>query len=91
VSKGRLAFDAIKSLNEGELVSIFDEDPQLEELYYMAQEIYESKTFDCMPPVKVKSSMLTGKKWKEDTLAATFPSLWKLFNKTADPQNTCPG
>jgi hypothetical protein len=80
VSKGRLAFDAIKYLKEDELVSIFDEDPQLEELYYLAKKIYEIATSDFMPPVKAKSSKLTGKKWTEDKLASTFPSLCKLFN-----------
>jgi hypothetical protein len=81
VSKGRKAFDAVKNFSEAELVSIFEEeDPQLEEIFYLAEVIYESKTSEFMPPVKVKSSKLTGKKWEEDKLAATFPSLSKLFN-----------
>jgi hypothetical protein len=82
VSKGLKAFDAIKSLDQDKLVSIFDEDPQLEELYYLAEEIYESKTSDFMPPVAVKSSKLTGKRWEEDKLVETFPALCKLFNYT---------
>jgi Protein of unknown function (DUF4240) len=80
VSKGQKAFDAIKSLDEDKLVSIFDEAPQLEQLYYLAEEIYESKTSGFMPPLKVKPSKLTGKRWNEDKLAETFPSLSKLFD-----------
>ena len=80
VSKGRKAFEIIKSLEEDKLVSVFDEDPQLEELYYLAGEVYETKTSEFMPPVRVKTSKLTGKRWKEDKLAEMFPSLYKLFN-----------
>jgi hypothetical protein len=81
VSKGRKAFDAVKNFNEAELVSIFDEEnPQLEEILYLAEVIYESKTSDFMPPVRIKSSKLTGKKWEEDKLVEAFPSLCKLFN-----------
>ena len=80
VSKGQKAFDAIKSLDENKLVSIFDEDPQLEDFNYLAEEIYESKTLQFMPPVKVKSGKLTGKRWNEDKLVEMFPSLCKLFD-----------
>jgi hypothetical protein len=80
VSKGKAAFEAIRSINEGELLSIFDEDPQLEELYYLAEEVYEDKTSDLMQPVRIKASKLTGQKWSEDTLPHSFPSLCKLFN-----------
>ena len=80
VSKGRKAFETIKGLEEDKLVPVFDEDPQLEELYYLAGEVYETKTSEFMPPVRVKTSKLTGKRWKEDKLAETFPSLYKLFN-----------
>ena len=80
VSKGQKAYEAIKNMEEDKLVSLFDEDPQLEELYYLAGKTYESKTSEFMPPVKVKSSKLTGKRWEEDKLAETYPSLAKLFN-----------
>ena len=80
VSKGKESFEAIKDLAEDKLVSIFDEDPQLEQFYYLTSEIYELKTGEFMPPVRVKSSKLTGKKWDEDKLTEAFPSLCKLFN-----------
>ena len=80
VSKGKNAFQAIKELDENQLLEIFDEDPQLEELYYLAEKIYEEKTSDLMPSIKVKASKLTGKRWDEDKLPQTFPTLCKLFN-----------
>ena len=82
VSKGREAFEAIKNFKETKLVSIFDEDPQLEELYYLPEQVYEDKTSDLMQPVKIKASKLTGKKWDEANLKEQFPSLCKLFNYT---------
>lgn len=82
VSKGRNAFQAIKELNENQFLQIFDEDPQLEEFLYLAEQVYEGKTSDLMPPVKVKASKLTGKRWYEDKLTQTFPELCRLFNYT---------
>ena len=80
VSKGQKAFNSIKNIDENELVSIFNEDPQLEEFYYLAEQVYEDKTSDLMQPIKIKSSKLTGKKWEEDKLQKTFPTLCKLFD-----------
>lgn len=79
VSKGKLAFEVIKDIKETELISIFDEDPQLEEFYYLAEQVYEDKTSDLLQPAKVKASKLTGKRWDEDKLPQTFPTLCKLF------------
>jgi hypothetical protein len=80
VSKGQKAFNSIKNIQENELRSIFNEDPQLEELDFLAEQIYEDKTSDLMQPVKIKSSKLKGKKWDEDKLQETFPTLCKMFN-----------
>lgn len=80
VSKGQKAFNSIKSIDEKELVAIFNEDPQLEEFYYLAERVYEDKTSDLMQPLKIKASKLTGRKWDEDKLSQTFPTLCKLFN-----------
>ena len=80
VSKGQKAFNSIKNIDENELVAIFNEDPQLEEFDYLAEQVYEDKTSDLMQPVKIKSSRLTGKKWDESNLQKTFPTLCKLFD-----------
>lgn len=80
VSKGQTAFEAIKKIDEHQLLQIFDEDPQLEELYYLAEQVYETKTSDLMPPIRVKASKLTGQKWDENKLPQVFPILCKLFN-----------
>jgi hypothetical protein len=80
VSKGQKAFNSIKNIQENELVSIFNEDPQLEELDFLAEQIYEDKTSDLMQPVKIKANKLTGKKWDENNLQKTFPTLCKLFD-----------
>lgn len=87
VSKGQKAFNEIKNFNEKELVSIFNEDPQLEEFDYLAEQVYEDKTSDLMQPVKVKTSKLTGKKWNESELKEQFPSLCKLFNYDRQKKN----
>jgi hypothetical protein len=58
----------------------FNEDPQLEEFYYLAEQVYESKTSDLMRPVNVKSSKLTGRKWDEGNLQIDFPAICKLFD-----------
>lgn len=89
VSKGQTAFEAIKELNEKQLFQIFDEDPQLEELYYLAEQVYEAKTSDLMPPIRVKTSKLTGKQWEEDKLIQDFPTLCKLFNYEQQNKNGC--
>lgn len=80
VSKGQKAFNAIQSIDKNKLVSIFNEDPQLEEFYYLAEQVYEEKTSDLMKPIKVKSSKLTGIKWEEIHVKETFPALCKLFD-----------
>jgi len=80
ISKGQRAFNSIKNIEENKLVAIFNEDPQLEEFYYLVEQIYEDKTSDLMQPVKVKAGKLTGKKWDEDKLPQIFPTLYNLFN-----------
>ncbi len=79
ISKGKGAFESIKNLDEASLLSFFDEDPQLEELLYLAENIYEHKTSDLMPSAKIKSNKLTGKQWNEDELPIIYASLCALF------------
>lgn len=80
VSKGQSNFEIIKRLDTSQLKEIFDEDPQLEDLLYLAEAIYESKTGEIMKEVKVKYSKLTGKKWSEENITKDFPILCDLFN-----------
>jgi Protein of unknown function (DUF4240) len=80
VSKGEQAYNIIKTFDEERLVSLFDEDPQLEELYYLAEEVYQDKTSSAMSIVSdKKSTELTGQKWNEENLKTLFPSLCQLF------------
>jgi len=80
ISKGREAFNTVLSLDESKLQSVFDEDPQLEELMSVASEVYEDKTGDIMQPVKVKQQEIKGTEWTEENLEMIFPSLCKLFD-----------
>lgn len=80
VSKGKSYFEIIKRIDTSRLLEVFDEDPQLEDLFYLVEEVYESKTGELMKPVKVKQSKLKGNSWNEDALEKDFSVLCKLFN-----------
>jgi hypothetical protein len=80
VSKGQNNFEIVKRLDTSQLKEVFDEDPQLEDLLYLAEAVYESKTGEIMKEVKVKHSKLTGKKWSEENITKDFPILCNLFN-----------
>lgn len=80
VSKGEQAYNAVLSLDEKSLLDVFDEDPQLEELMYLAGEIYEDKTGDIMKPIKVKHQKIKGNEWTEENLQTVFPTLCKIFD-----------
>ncbi|WP_157503036.1 DUF4240 domain-containing protein [Mangrovimonas xylaniphaga] len=79
ISKGQKAFKDIKNLNLSKLKQYFDEDPQLEEMLRLSENVYENKTGELMSPVRVKKQKLSGKEWKEDHLENEFPEIWKLF------------
>lgn len=79
ISKGQETFEDIKNLKVSELKKHFDEDPQLEEMFSLAENVYENKTGELMSPVRVKNQKLTGKEWKEENLAKDFPEIWKIF------------
>jgi hypothetical protein len=85
ISKGEKAFEDIKNLKLSELKQHFDEDPQLEEMFSLAENVYENKTGELMSPVKVKNLKLSGKEWREENLEKEFPEIWKIFEykKTA--------
>ncbi len=80
ISKGQNAFNAISALNINEIQQYFDEDPQLEQMLFLAESVYENKTGDFMTPVRVKKNKLNQLSWTEETLATDFPELCDLFN-----------
>lgn len=79
ISKGQETFEDIKNLNVSELKKHFDEDPQLEEMFSLVENVYENKTGELMSSVRVKKQKLTGKEWKEENLEKDFPEIWKIF------------
>lgn len=79
ISKGEKAFESIKNLKISELKQLFDEDPQLEEMFWLSENVYENKTSELMSPVRVKKQKLLGKEWKEDNLEKEYSEIWKIF------------
>ena len=79
VSKGQLAFNNIVNMNNDKIDKLFNEDPQLEELFYLAENVYEDKTGDLMKPVQIKKQKTKGKQWDESSLPALYPDLCELF------------
>ena len=80
ISKGQETFEDVKNLNVSELKKHFNEDPQLEEMFSLTENVYENKTGELMSLVRVKKQKLSGKQWKEENLAKDFPEIWKIFN-----------
>jgi hypothetical protein len=79
ISKGESAFQSILTLNLKKIAPLFDEDPQLEDLLYLAEEVYENKTGDIMKPVSVRNQKMKGLEWSEENLETRYPELSKLF------------
>jgi hypothetical protein len=80
ISKGQIPFEAIKQLKTAKLKHIFDEDPQLEELLYLAETEYENKTGEIMKEVRVKRLKLSGQEWTEENITTKFPVLCRIFD-----------
>lgn len=87
ISKGKKAFEDIKILNISELKQHFDEDPQLEEMYSLAENVYENKTGEIMSPLIVKKQKLSGQEWNEENLEKEFPEIWKIFGQKKTSSN----
>jgi hypothetical protein len=83
ITKGQQAFERIKSLNTNQLPILFDEEPQLEEFMYLAEQVYESKTNDIMKPIRIKRQKIRGTHWNENNLNHQFPELCAMFNYAA--------
>ena len=81
ISRGQEAFNKLREFQQKdfkELIGI--DDPQFEEMLYIAEEIYESKTGDFMTPVRVKKQKISGTKWTEDNVCEIFPDICKQFD-----------
>jgi hypothetical protein len=79
VSKGQIAFNNIVKMNNDKIDKLFNEEPQLEELFYLAENVYEDKTGDLMKPVQIKKQKIKGKQWDENALTSLYPDLCELF------------
>lgn len=88
ISKGEKAFEDIKELKVSELRNYFDEDPQLEEMLSLSENVYENKTGELMSPVRVKKQKLSGKVWRENNLENEFPEIWKIVEHKKTAPNT---
>lgn len=80
VSKGPKTFYDLKNFNLKELEEHFvDEDPQLEEMFNLCENVFENKTGEIMNPVRVKRCKTKGNKWKEENISVDFPELCAIF------------
>jgi len=62
------------------LKNLFNEDPQLEEIFYLAGEVYEKKTGQRLEPLDVDYKEISGKEWSEENLSEEYHRLCVLFN-----------
>jgi len=81
ISKGKDAFENIKNMKIEKIKNLFKEDPQCEELMYVAQEAYFNKKYEDMPIPRVKSQQMKGKEWNENSICETYLEVCKMFNK----------
>jgi len=80
ISKGQETFENVKDLKLETLQSIFaQEEPQLEEMFYVANEAYENKKSEEMPQPRVKSQQIMGTQWSEESICESYPKLCELF------------
>ena len=81
VSKGKTAFEAIRDFDISKFEKIFNlEDPQLEELMYVAENIYEENTGEYMKELRVKNQKIKGKSFEEEKICFQYPELCQLFD-----------
>lgn len=80
ISQGKDTFEYVKDLKLDKLQAIFSqEDPQLEEMFYVANEAYENKKNEEMPEPRVKSKKIMGTKWNEKSICKSYPKICDLF------------
>jgi len=82
VSKGKDVFEMIKNMQIESFKEVFSqEDPQLEEFMYVANEAYENKKSESMSEPRVKSIDISGTEWDEESVCTTYPKLCEIFTK----------
>jgi hypothetical protein len=82
VSMGWNAFEIIKQFKLNKISDLlFFEDPQFEKFMYLAEEVYEEKTFQLMKPNKIKQKKITGKEWNEQNIQKIYPEILELYNQ----------
>jgi len=82
VSKGKDVFEMIKNMQTENFKELFfQEDPQLEEFMYVANEAYENKKSEGMSEPRVKSVAISGKEWDEKNICTAYPKLCEIFEK----------
>jgi len=80
VSKGKDVFETIKNMQIENFKELFSqEDPQLEEFMYVANEAYENKKGEAMPELRIKSQKIQGAEWNEKEICLQYPELCKMF------------
>ena len=80
ISKGSDTFESVRTLQYDKLQTIFaQEDPQQEDMLYVANEAYENKKSEEMPEPSVKSPKIMGTKWGEESICKSYPKLCDLF------------
>jgi len=79
ISKGKEAFESVKSMQIEKFQYLFEEDPQFEEFMYVAQEAYANKKHEEMPMPRVKSQEIQGKKWDEESICESYSKLCEMF------------
>ncbi len=81
ISKGQETFNKVKEFQQKDFKELIGlDDPQLEEMLYLAEEAYELKTSELMTPIRVKKQNISGTKWTEEKVCEIFPEICKQFN-----------
>lgn len=84
VSKGEYVFQSILNFDEDKIKSTFNEDAQLEQLLYVAENAYENVAGDYMPEPKMKAVKISGIKFEENNIVGQYPRLCALFDYKDD-------
>lgn len=80
ISKGFDSFNKIREKKTADFKDLIGlDDPQFEEMIYIAEEIFEMKTGDFMIPVRVKKQEISGKTWTEDNVCKIFREICRQF------------